>query len=75
MLDLKKFVLNALAGIYRKFLRMAVKKFGNFTRPIEQAFKNSFRGHLFAQIYLCFQLKKMLSPDNEIYNLNKIVFW
>ena len=33
MLDFKIFVLNGLAGPYRKFLGMAVKKFGNFTRP------------------------------------------
>ena len=34
MLNFKIFVLNGLAGPYRKFLGVAVKKFGNFTRPI-----------------------------------------
>ena len=33
MLNFKTFVLNGLAGPYRKFLGMAVKKFGNFTWP------------------------------------------
>ena len=33
MLNFKNFVLNGLAGPYRKFLGMAMKKFGNFTRP------------------------------------------
>ena len=33
MLNFKNFVLNGLAGPYRKFLGMDMKKFGNFTRP------------------------------------------
>ena len=33
MLNFKKCVFNGLAGPYWKFLGMAMKKFGNFTRP------------------------------------------
>ena len=33
MLNFKNFVLNVLAGPNRKFLGMAMKKFGNFTWP------------------------------------------
>ena len=44
MFNFKIFVLNGLAGPYRKFLGMAVKKFGNFTRPIVHiVFKSIFQ--------------------------------
>ena len=54
MLNFKIFVLNGLAGPYRKFLGMAVKKFGNFTQPSMEALSVFVRACLLIETHMVY---------------------